>query len=70
MGNRAPHKEMFEVSLPGAHNNGYMSTSERNLWKAEVAALNKELTAVRKHMDWQAHRIHELELRLNTLGAK
>lgn len=47
---------------------GYMTTNERNLWKAEVAALNKELTAVRSHMDWQAKRINELELRLNTLG--
>jgi hypothetical protein len=45
-------------------------TKERNLWKAEVAALNKELTAVRQHMDWQAKRINELELRLNALGVK
>jgi len=49
---------------------GVITTKERNLWKAEVAALNKELTAVRKHMDWQARRINELELRLNALGVK
>jgi len=49
---------------------GVITTKERNLWKAEVAALNKELTAVRQHMDWQARRINELELRLNTLGVK
>jgi hypothetical protein len=54
----------------GVEVSGVITTRERNLWKAEVAALNKELTAVRTHMDWQARRIHELELRLNTLGAK
>jgi hypothetical protein len=48
----------------------YLTTTERNLWKAEVAALNKELTSVRQFMDWQSSRINELELRLNTLGAK
>lgn len=49
---------------------GVITTNERNLWKAEVAALAKELNAVRQHMDWQARRINELELRLNTLGVK
>jgi len=49
---------------------GVITTKERNLWKAEVAALNKELTALRQHMDWQARRINELELRLNALGVK
>lgn len=57
--------ETFEGSMTGV-----ITTKERNLWKAEVAALNKELTAVRQHMDWQAKRINELELRLNTLGVK
>jgi hypothetical protein len=45
-------------------------TKERNLWKAEVAALEKELLAVRRFMDWQSERIQELEMRLNTLGVK
>jgi hypothetical protein len=49
---------------------GVITTKERNLWKAEVAALNKELTAVRQHMDWQSRRINELEARLVALGVK
>jgi hypothetical protein len=57
----------FSADVP---HSGVITTKERHLWKAEVAALNKELTAVRQHMDWQARRINELELRLNTLGVK
>jgi hypothetical protein len=49
---------------------GVITTKERNLWKAEVAALEKELLAVRRFMDWQSERIQELEMRLNTLGVK
>jgi hypothetical protein len=36
----------------------------------EIAALNKELTALRQHMDWQAKQINDLEQRFITLGVK
>lgn len=36
---------------------------EREL-RCMIAALEKELAAVRKQMDWQAQHIHNLEVRL------
>lgn len=44
--------------------------SDESMLICLLAAERRENEALRKYMDWQARRINDLELRLNTLGVK